>query len=548
MVKDEVEQWKADFAQVGTLKGIHIKGHKPETEHIKHIVEYAVQKLMKHQVFLSLGEDTRLNFTSHLIEALEDKGINVFSDKGEIQISEAIAASNLSIIVFSKDYASSESCLAQLSHIKRTRKRILPIFYHVDPSDVRKLRGSFEASFANHGSNGLRQVKQWKDDFAEVGKLKGWHIGGKFDSQLSIAPLHQVVSLIHGLRKIIVASRDKQVLKNGGADKIHEVNKLDEKDSLQLFSTSAFKHLNPAPDFRDLSNKFLEYAQGSPLALKVLGSKLYTKSRKEWESELDKLKEYGQPKISYILRRSFDELDEQEKNIFLDIACFLKGGSKEEVEEILGCLYKGALCGISNLLDKCLLHVTHLGQISMHDMLEDMGKDIVREESKDPGKRSRLWSLKDLNQVLRYNEVNKSVEGIKLNITEIKDLLLSHLGFENMLNLRFIHLYVTYSGYGRSYFLPYLWHEVDTVSLSDELRHLFSDHYPFKYLSSSFNPQNLVVLKLPYGKMKKLWNEDNQDLVNLKVGDLSFCVELKKIPNLSSAINLQSLKCTGVKV
>ncbi|KAK8978352.1 hypothetical protein V6N11_028355 [Hibiscus sabdariffa] len=115
-----------------------------------------------------------------------------------------------------------------------------------------------------------------------------------------------------------------------------------------------------------------------------------------------------------------------------------------------------------------------------------------------------------------------------------------------MLNLRFIHLYVTYStGYDRSYFPPYLWHEVDTVSFSHELRYLFWNHYPFKYLSSSFNPQNLVVLKLPYGKMKQLWKEDNQDLVNLRVVDLSFCVKLKKIPNLSSAINLQSLKCTG---
>ncbi|GMI85511.1 hypothetical protein like AT5G17680 [Hibiscus trionum] len=89
--------------------------------------------------------------------------------------------------------------------------------------------------------------------------------------------------------KIIVTSRDRQVLKNGGADKIHEVKKLNDNDSLQLFSTFAFKLLNPTLDFRDLSNKFWGYAQGSPLALKVLGSKLYKKCKEEWVDEADKL-------------------------------------------------------------------------------------------------------------------------------------------------------------------------------------------------------------------------------------------------------------------
>ncbi|KHG10336.1 TMV resistance N [Gossypium arboreum] len=68
-------------------------------------------------------------------------------------------------------------------HRKDTQGHIvLPIFYHVDPSDVRNLGGSFKKSFNGHGSNRLPQVQRWKTAFAEVGKLKGWHIeGGKFD-------------------------------------------------------------------------------------------------------------------------------------------------------------------------------------------------------------------------------------------------------------------------------------------------------------------------------------------------------------------------------
>ncbi|KAE8669360.1 hypothetical protein F3Y22_tig00112249pilonHSYRG00356 [Hibiscus syriacus] len=332
--------------------------------------------------------------------------------------------------------------------------------------------------------------------------------------------------------KIIITSTDRQVLTNGGADKIHKVNKLNEDDSLQLFSTFAFKSLNPAPDFRDLSNKFVEYAQGSPLALKVLGSKLYTKSRKEWESEVDKLKEYAKPKISQILMSSFEELDEQEKNIFLDIACVLKGESKKEVEAILSCLYEGAMCGISDLLDKSVIEVDSNGVICMHDKLEEMGKYIVRRESRDPGERSRLWSLKDMIQVLKYNKVNKSIEGIKLFVSRLEDQLLLYSGFEKMHNLRYIILHTC----------PFF---VNSVSFSDELRYLHWDFCPLKSLSSNFNPKNLVVLKLRESFIEQLWKEDRQDLVNLRSIDLSGCDRLRKIPNLSGAINLQSLCCNG---
>ncbi|KAK8577199.1 hypothetical protein V6N13_122191 [Hibiscus sabdariffa] len=620
----------------------------------------------KYQVFLSFrGEDTRLNFTSHLLKALTDTGMNVFFDeekleKGEqlsLALSQAIAASNLSIIVLSVDYASSKSCLAELSDIMgrngSQEHTVLPIFYHVDPSDVRNLSGSFKASFEEHESNRpLDEVKRWKAAFVEIGKLKGWHIeGGKFDRpdteyikdvvQYVIEKLNRksrsvyeelvgiddqkktVLKLVeqrdsrviglwgmggmgkttlaeavyneisqtfqaryflqnvrekiekqgkeslrnellskllnsktcidtpsigstltqHRLKnmkvivvlddvnnsdqielmgvkylgdgsKIIVTSRDKQVLKNGGADKIHDLKKLNQNNSLQLFSTFAFKLLNPAPDFRDLSNKFLEYAQGSPLALKVLGSKLYTKCRQEWENEADKLKEYVQPKIFHILKRSFDELDESEKNIFLDIACFLKGESKKNAEKILSCLYKDAVGGISNLLDKCLLHIDSYKRISMHDMLEEMGKDIVRQVSNDPGKRSRLWIPKDVNQVLGYNK---------------------------LLNLRYLHFRTGHLSKNDKLLAD----EVDSISLSSELRYLCWMFYPFKSLSPSFNPKNLVVLKLQYGYMEQLWNKDNQELVNLREIDLRFCKKLRRIPNLSRAINLQIFICTG---
>ncbi|XP_052876336.1 TMV resistance protein N-like [Gossypium arboreum] len=105
--------------------------------------------LMKYHIFLSFrGEDTRLNFTTHLLQALKDEGLDVFFDEEKLErgeqlsqaLSRAIAVSNISIIVLSEDYASSKSCLAELSDIMDRKHAqghiVLPIFYHVDPSDL----------------------------------------------------------------------------------------------------------------------------------------------------------------------------------------------------------------------------------------------------------------------------------------------------------------------------------------------------------------------------------------------------------------------------
>ncbi|KAK8277627.1 hypothetical protein V6Z12_D10G283300 [Gossypium hirsutum] len=650
---------------------------------------------VKHQVFLSFrGEDTRVNFTAHLLQALKDKGWTVFFDddtlkKGEkisSALSNAIAASILSIIILSKDYASSNSCLGELSDIMDRKRNptdkyiVLPIFYHVNPSHVQKIGGTFKTSFQKHESKQpADRVQRWKSAFQEVGALKGWHIGGKSDryeteyiedvveyiskeldsnctsvseelvgindqKKIILGLIEQEHSRVIGLwgmggigkttladvayseicqnfeshlflrnvsekikkvgneslrnelfskllnqkgicinspsighpyqerlnnkkvlvvlddvsnpdqiefmgvkhfgpeSKIIVTSRDRQVLKNGRANHIYEVKKLNENDSLQLFSTLAFNLLTPAADFQDLSCKFAGYAQGNPLALKVLGSKLYTKSRKEWESEVDSLKQYAEPKMSHILKSSLDGLRELEKNIFLDIACFFKGEKMDTVEKILSNYYMGAMSGIRNLVDKCLLD--SIDCYSMHDMLEEIGKDIVRQECKeDPGKRSRLWFPEDVDQVLRYNKGTVSIEGIKLDMFQMDELQLCPSVFQNMLNLKYICFYDSKieKGYRNPKFLI---EQVDSISLPNKLRYLCWDYFPLKTLSS-FNPKNLVMLILRSGNMEQLWNEnDHMNLVNLREIDVSNCKKLRKIPNLSRALNLELLDCS----
>ncbi|XP_034674118.1 TMV resistance protein N-like [Vitis riparia] len=143
-----------------------------------------------YDVFLSFrGDDTRNNFTAHLLQALRNKGINTFFDEDKLEkgrvispaLITAIENSMFSIIVLSENYASSRWCLEEMVKIlecnRSKEERVLPIFYNVDPSDVRNHRGKFGEALAKHEENleeNGERVKIWRDALTEVANLSGW--------------------------------------------------------------------------------------------------------------------------------------------------------------------------------------------------------------------------------------------------------------------------------------------------------------------------------------------------------------------------------------
>ncbi|KAF5788902.1 putative TIR domain-containing protein [Helianthus annuus] len=121
----------------------------------------SVQKNFKYDVFLSFrGEDTRKTFVDHLYVALVSKGIITYKDdekieKGERigeQLNRSIQDSRFHIIVFSKNYASSSWCLDELVKIIECQKMkehtAYPVFYDVEPTEVRHQSGAFGEAFA----------------------------------------------------------------------------------------------------------------------------------------------------------------------------------------------------------------------------------------------------------------------------------------------------------------------------------------------------------------------------------------------------------------
>ena len=143
----------------------------------------------KYDVFLSFrGFDTRDNITSHLHAALVRNKIETYIDdrleRGD-EISpallKAIRESKLSVVVFSKNYATSSWCLDELVHILDCKRRngqfVIPIFYDIDPSHVRKQEGSYATAFDElevRFMGNMERVQKWKAALNEAANLSGF--------------------------------------------------------------------------------------------------------------------------------------------------------------------------------------------------------------------------------------------------------------------------------------------------------------------------------------------------------------------------------------
>ncbi|CAN1333598.1 Disease resistance protein L6 [Linum perenne] len=156
---------------------------------------------VEYEVFLSFrGPDTRNQITDILYRFLCHTKIHTFKDDNELRKGEeirsnllqAIDQSKIYVPIISKNYAHSKWCLIELAEIIRrqeqdTRRIILPIFYMVDPRDVRHQTGPYENAFQEHCKKfDETTIKNWKDALNKIGALKGWHVKNN-DEQGAVA-------------------------------------------------------------------------------------------------------------------------------------------------------------------------------------------------------------------------------------------------------------------------------------------------------------------------------------------------------------------------
>ncbi|XP_028771412.1 disease resistance-like protein DSC1 [Neltuma alba] len=177
-----------------------------------------------------------------------------------------------------------------------------------------------------------------------------------------------------GDSRIIITTRDEQVLQKYEVNTIYRPKLLSRDEGFKLFCSKAFLGGYPIDDFEGMIYRVLEYANGLPLAIEILGSSFFGKGVAEWRSFLDREEIIPPYEITRVLRKSFDELDDMK------------------------ILFQKSVITIAN------------ERIQMHSMLQAMGRDIIRQQY--PYQQSRLYLYSDIKSVMekKRNMVMENVE------------------------------------------------------------------------------------------------------------------------------------------
>ncbi|KAJ9558694.1 hypothetical protein OSB04_013308 [Centaurea solstitialis] len=322
-------------------------------------------------------------------------------------------------------------------------------------------------------------------------------------------------------------------------------------ESLELLSLSAFKGNNPKESYEDVSNKLVRYCEGHPLALEVLGKALRNKNVAEWVDYVERLVKKGPlSRIKKVFQMSLESLEEDEKELFLHIACFFVGKDRESTEIILKACEIHTVSGINNLVDRSLLSIDWDDTLMMHQLIQDTGRDIVHQESPNrPEKRSRLWYHKESFKVLKQKKGKGNVQGLVLDmrmLEEDKSYELDTDALSKMDNLKLLQLnYVQLKG---SY-----------ENFPEELRWLCMHGFPLDHIPPGLQLEDLVCLDMSYSKLTcfdmsygdmqrsreqkltGLGSKHKPLLRSLKILNLSYCEQLGSLGGFSEFPALERL-------
>ncbi|CAH1447721.1 unnamed protein product [Lactuca virosa] len=353
--------------------------------------------------------------------------------------------------------------------------------------------------------------------------------------------------------RIIITTRDKQVLVAHRLNLIHTVNLLSNKEAICLFSRYAFGKEIPIQEYEELSGQVVCYAAGLPLTIKVLGSFLCGKNKSEWIDALERLKTIPLNETLKILELSYIGLEEDYKEIFLHVACILKGELKGYAIQVLESCGFHAKNGLRVLEQKSLIIIDDNyddERVSMHDHFEEMGKNIVRRSHPDmPNKHNRLWDSKEIEDILANDLGNEATRCIKFHKGRLDPETIMK-GLRKMKELRFLDVALRdfYSIQETNNelmpnvlnvlgFLCCNWKSNETPYFPDALQYLRWDEYRFRYLPKTFQANKLVSLEIAESDIIQLWEgRERKVLDKLRFLDLSYSMlrtfDLGLTPNL----------------
>ncbi|XP_042959075.1 disease resistance protein TAO1-like isoform X20 [Carya illinoinensis] len=519
---EESNTWRNAFTKVGYIKGEHINGDRYESTIIQQISEmilynYTMPNILIHENQKIVGIDSRVGEILTLLH-MESNDVRFLGIHGM----GGVGKTTLAEIIYYRFYCQFKG--SGFISCTRERSTTAPDLASLQKKLLSKIMQQ-EIHVWDH-RDGLMLMS------TRLRNKKVLIILDDVDCEKQLTALAGDHNWFGPGSRVIMTCRDSHLLERNKVNR-YKVEPLHTTDALELFSLSAFDETHPPEDYKDLSMDFVNYAGGLPLALKVLGCFLFGRTIDFWKGARDNLKANPKPEIFDILKISFDGLEEPQKILFLDLACF----SDRWID--FKKIYSADV--IQVLIDKSLVSkddVYFKERLTMHDLLKEMGRQIVRRECRqEPGRRSRLFHREDVVHVLNNDTGTDAIEGMALSCDSIlgtnRTDITNAEAFSKMINLRLLYIcafgYIKGSGNPLEY-MP-----------SDKLQFLKWYGYPLKSWPRSFQPKNLIVLNMSDSCIEQLWT-GSLVLPNLKELDLSSCVNLIEIPDLSGAPNLEIIK------
>ncbi|CAN1325956.1 Disease resistance protein L6 [Linum perenne] len=489
---------------------------------------------VEYEVFLSFrGPDVRTHFADFLYGFLDHSKIRTFFDDVELRkgkelapaLVKAIEESKIFIPILSPEYASSKWCLLELARMVECWKQgnghiILPIFYMMNPKDVRHQEGSYKKAFQLHSwKHDIETINKWKEALKKVGELKGWSIK-KSDGQGAI--IRQVFSCIrsHLMRNYLLVTEQlvsigphvQQVMKllNKGVMVvgIAGMGGLGKTTIAMAVRDEVYMKFDYCFFLRDVRETLLGTS-----GIVALQKQLISTFPGHYENVEDASQGICIIKDRVCNHKTLIIIDDADKGF--------------EFKEIFGNL-EDFSSESRFIITTRNQKINDENEFSMHDCIRDLGRAIVREENHQyPWRRSRIWSNEDALEMLINGEGTDRLEILKVRIQDTT-FKLTDRQFEKMSGLR--HLEVYFGEFEGSFkkILPNIrWLK---------LRNCFS-------MPIDLNMKKLVHFHLLDCHVRDDWSgwEIIKEAHKLKVVHLEHCSGLEKAPDLSWCGDLELL-------
>ncbi|KAL7615980.1 hypothetical protein Lser_V15G03522 [Lactuca serriola] len=556
----KMERWNKALTEVANLKGNDVKG-RLETKFIEEIVKDINRRLhlpLRSAQPLLIGIEHHISFVTSWLKDVSSHTTDILTISGM----GGIGKTHLANYVYGQHCREfhtssyiediSRRCVGKFNGLLDIQKQLcgdISKTSSIQVYDVSVYTSKIENAVAR------KRVILVLDDIDSIDQLdallgsKGFHPGSK----IIITTKNTWLTESCALFKTNIKPKNERLLLQG----------LDEIESQQLLCFHAFMVNHPKPGYEEVSDKILKYCEGHPLALKILGKSLHNRDVAYWEGCIEGLMKETDDRINNVLRMSFDSLpSNNDKELFKYIACYFVGIDRHVTETILEACDINTRSGITNLLDRFLLSIGWDNELKMHQLVQEMGRFEVRQESLDkPWKRSRLWSDKESFRVLKQKKGKGNLVGLSLDMRmlekeklgasfELKTDALSNMDNLMLLQLNYVHMNGSYANF------------------PEELRGLCMHGFCLKYVPLDLPMENLVALDMSYSNIESFLGcyidpqrsekkqkldesclKEKRLLGSLKILNLSFCKQLRSLGDFDQLPILERLivrNCIGL--